>query len=107
MPEEPSERFMKVLNVGTTPEGRTMIALVVSKDRAFTPEAAAKTGKAIIMIQSGIRSAEIEGKDTALMLVRDMAVTRRFAGWLDHLVFPHGSGPHVALPDGSGRRRAA
>src|SRR5580700_1388418 len=84
---ERASHFVKVLDIGTTPEGRTMIALVVSKDRAFTPEAAAKTNKAVIMIQSGIHSGEIEGKDTALMLVRDMAVSKRFSAWLDHVIF--------------------
>jgi murein tripeptide amidase MpaA len=84
---ERASRFVKVLDIGTTPEGRTMIALVVSKDRAFTPEAAAKTNKVVIMIQSGIHAGEIEGKDTVLMLVRDMAVTHKFAAWLDHAIF--------------------
>jgi murein tripeptide amidase MpaA len=84
---ERASRFVKVLDIGTTPEGRNMIALVVSKDRAFTPEAAAKTGKAIIMIQSGIHAGEIEGKDPVLMLVRDMTVAKRYAAWLDHAIF--------------------
>jgi Zinc carboxypeptidase len=84
---EKASRFVKVLDFGVTPEGRSMIAMVVSKDRAFTPEAAARTNKAIILIQSGIHSGEIEGKDTALMLVRDMTVTKRFAGWLDKAIF--------------------
>ena len=84
---ERASRFVKVLEIGTTPEGRSTIALVVSKDRAFTPEAAAKTNKAVIMIQSGIHAGEIEGKDTVLMLVRDMTVSKRFAGWLDHAIF--------------------
>jgi len=84
---EKASRFVKVLDIGTTPEGRTMIALVVSKDRAFTPEAAAKTGKVVMLIQSGIHAGEIEGKDTVLMLVRDMTVTRKFAAWLDHCIF--------------------
>src|SRR5215471_6478320 len=84
---ERASRLVKVLDAGVTPEGRTMIALVVSKDRAFTPEAAAKTGKAVIMIQSGIHSGEIEGKDPVLMLVRDMVVTKRYASWLDHAIF--------------------
>ncbi len=39
------------------------------------------------MIQSGIHAGEIEGKDTVLMLVRDMTVGKRFAGWLDHAIF--------------------
>jgi hypothetical protein len=84
---EKASRFVKVVDIGTTPEGRTMIALIVSKDRAFTPEAAAKTGKAIVMIQSGIHAGEIEGKDTVLMLIRDMTVTKRYAAWLDRTIF--------------------
>src|SRR4051812_10771114 len=48
---ERASRFVKVLDIGTTPEGRSMIALVVSKDRAFTPEAAARTGKVVMLIQ--------------------------------------------------------
>jgi murein tripeptide amidase MpaA len=82
-----ASRFVKVLEIGKTPEGRTTIALVVSKDRAFTPEAAAKTGKVVIMIQSGIHAGEIEGKDTVLMLIRDMAVTKKYAAWLDKAIF--------------------
>src|SRR5580700_2717087 len=90
---ERASKSVKVITFGTTPENRPMIALIVSKDRAFTPDLAAKTNKAIILIQSGIHSGEIEGKDTALMLVRDMvaakdpAVTKRYAGWLDKAIF--------------------
>ena len=84
---ERASKFVKVIDIGITPEGRTMIGLVVSKDRAFTPEAAAKTNKAVIMIQSGIHAGEIEGKDTVLMLIRGMTVSRKFAGWLDHAIF--------------------
>jgi hypothetical protein len=84
---ERASKFVKLMDIGTTPEGRTMIALVVSKDRAFTPDDAAKSGKAVIMIQSGIHAGEIEGKDTVLMLIRDMTVSKKFAGWLDHAIF--------------------
>ncbi len=86
---EKRSKFVKVISFGTTPEGRTMYAVIVSKDRAFTPEAAHRTNKAVILIQSGIHSGEIEGKDTALMLVRDMAVTRKpkQAAWLDSAIF--------------------
>jgi len=84
---EKASNQVKVLNIGATPEGRTMIALVVSKDRASTPEAAARTNKVVILIQSGIHAGEIEGKDTVLMLVRDMTVTRKYAAWLDKAIF--------------------
>jgi len=84
---ERASRFVKVLEIGATPEGRGMIAVVVSKDRAFTPEAAAKSGKVVMLIQSGIHAGEIEGKDPALMLVRDMVVGKKYAAWLDHMIF--------------------
>jgi len=84
---EKASKFVKVVDIGSTPEGRTMIGVIVSKDRAFTPDAAAKTNKAVIMIHSGIHAGEIEGKDTVLMLIRDMTVSKRFATWLDHAIF--------------------
>jgi murein tripeptide amidase MpaA len=81
--------YIKVVQFGTTPEGRPMEAVIVSSDKAFTPEAAAKTDKAVILIQSGIHSGEIEGKDTVLMLIRDMAITKRpeQAAWLNKAIF--------------------
>src|SRR5271165_2817333 len=35
--------FAKLVTLGTTPEGREMVMLVVSRDKAFTPEAAVKS----------------------------------------------------------------
>jgi len=78
---------VKVIQFGTTAQGRAMYAMIVSSDKAFTPAAAAKTSKAVILIQSGIHAGEIEGKDTALMLARDMVVTKRRAKWLDNAIF--------------------
>ena len=61
---------------GTSPEGRDLILVIASKDRAFTPAKAARTGKPIILIQAGIHAGEIEGKDAGFMLLRDIAVER-------------------------------
>jgi hypothetical protein len=84
---EARSRWVKAIEFGVTAEGRAMTALIVSKDRAFTPALAARTGKAIVMVQSGIHAGEIEGKDTVLMLARDMAVAKRHAAWLDSAIF--------------------
>ena len=78
---------VKVIQFGTTSQGRAMYAMIVSSDKAFTPAAAAKTDKAVILIQSGIHSGEIEGKDTALMLVRDMVITKTRTAWLKNAIF--------------------
>src|SRR6185437_2057825 len=79
--------WVRTVTYGTSPEGRPMVAMIVSKDGAFTPAAAHQTDKAIIFIQSGIHSGEIEGQDTTLMLVRDIAVSKRYAAWLDQAIF--------------------
>ncbi len=81
--------YIHVVPIGVTPEGRSMFAMIVSSDKAFTPAAAHGTGKAVILIQSGIHSGEIEGKDTALMLVRDMTVSNKphMRNWLNHAIF--------------------
>ena len=78
---------VKVIQFGTTAQGRPMYAMIVSSDKAFTPAAPAKTNKAVILIQSGIHAGEIEGKDTALMLVRDMVVTKTRSAWLKSAIF--------------------
>ncbi len=78
--------WVQVQKIGTTPQGRDMIMLVVSRDRAFTPEAAARTGKPVIFIQNGIHPGEIAGKDATFMLLRDVVISKRFASWLDHVI---------------------
>jgi murein tripeptide amidase MpaA len=78
---------VKVIQFGTTSQGRAMYAMIVSSDKAFTPADAAKANKAVILIQSGIHAGEIEGKDTALMLVRDMVITKTRAAWLKSAIF--------------------
>ena len=76
----------KLVTLGRTPEGREMVMLIVSKDKAFTPEAAAKTGKPIVLIQNGIHAGEIAGKDATAMLIRDILVTKRLASLLDNVI---------------------
>ncbi|MGD0338198.1 MAG: M14 family metallopeptidase [Bacteroidota bacterium] len=71
---------------GKTPQGRDLPLVIISKEKAFTPSRAMKTGKAIVLIQSGIHAGEIDGKDASLMLIRDMAVTREKAPLLDHVI---------------------
>jgi hypothetical protein len=71
---------------GTTPEGRPMTVVIASSDGTFTPEAARAAHKPIVLLQAGIHPGEIEGKDAGLMLLRDIAITRKYPHVLDHLV---------------------
>jgi Zinc carboxypeptidase len=67
---------MKLTFYGTSPQGRPMPLVIVSRDKAFTPAEAARTGKPVVMIQNGIHAGEIDGKDACLMILRDMALGR-------------------------------
>jgi hypothetical protein len=64
---------MKLSFYGTSPQGRPMPLVVVSKEKAFTPAEAMRAGKPVVMIQNGIHAGEIDGKDACLMILRDMA----------------------------------
>lgn len=64
---DPQSALMRIETIGITPEGRTLVAVILSKDGAtFQP------AKPVFLIQAGIHSGEIDGKDAMLMLIRDM-----------------------------------
>ncbi len=61
---------------GKSGEGREMPLLIAAENKDFTPEKAKKSGKAIVFIQAGIHSGEIDGKDAGFALIRDIAITK-------------------------------
>ncbi len=71
---------------GKTSQQRDMHYLIVSKDKAFTPEAAKRTGKVIILIQNGIHAGEIDGKDASMILLREILITKERAALLDSVI---------------------
>jgi murein tripeptide amidase MpaA len=56
----------------TTPQGRKLQAVIVSKDGATLNKS-----KPLFLIQAGIHSGEIDGKDAGLMLIRDICFNGR------------------------------
>lgn len=57
---------------GTTPEGRPMQVLVASQTGALTPEQARASGIPVLLIQGGIHSGEIDGKDAGFLALRQL-----------------------------------
>ena len=70
---------IRLSRFGVSPEGRDLMLVVAASGGEFTPEAARKSGKQILMVQAGIHAGEIEGKDAGLMLLRDLSVAGKFA----------------------------
>ena len=83
---EEASRWVRVTSFGTSPQGRDLPLVILSEERAFNPAVAARTGKAVVLIQSGIHAGEIDGKDASLMLMRDIAVTKKLAHLLDSTI---------------------
>lgn len=59
--------LLRLERFGTTPQGRELVAAILSKDGAKFHD-----WKPVLLVQAGIHSGEIDGKDAMLMLVRDM-----------------------------------
>ncbi len=83
---ERASRWIKVTSFGKSPQGRNLPLVIASKDRTFDPVKASASDKAILLIQNGIHSGEIDGKDACLMLLRDIAITKTKASLLDHVI---------------------
>ncbi|MGH8446020.1 MAG: M14 family zinc carboxypeptidase, partial [Solimonas sp.] len=71
---------------GTTPEGRPMLALVVSTSGALTPEAARAQRLPVLLVQGGIHAGEIDGKDAGFLALRELLEGRLARGALDREV---------------------
>ena len=78
--------WIKVTSFGKSPEGRDLPLVIASKGKEFDPKKAAKSKKAILLIQNGIHAGEIEGKDACLMLLRYIAITKTKSSLLDHVI---------------------
>jgi murein tripeptide amidase MpaA len=77
---------VKCFQFGTTPEGRPMMALAVTRANAFTPEAARRQNLPVTLIQGGIHAGEIDGKDAGFLALREMLENRIAQGALDKQV---------------------
>jgi hypothetical protein len=77
---------VRCIDFGTTPEGRAMKALVVTRSGARTPEAARAAGVPVVLIQGGIHAGEIDGKDAGFLALRQMLDGQAARGALEKTV---------------------
>jgi hypothetical protein len=67
---------LHIADFGETPEGRLLPLLILSDRALFTPQTAVASGIPVVLILCGIHAGEVEGKESALMLVRDILAGR-------------------------------
>lgn len=83
---EDESDYARLINIGISPQGRNLKCLIVSKDKIFEPSKAKSLGKSIILINNGIHSGEIEGKDASMIMLREMLITKEKESLLDNVV---------------------
>jgi len=69
--------YLRIDYFGSTGQGRRMPVVIASKERAFTPDAAWKSGKPIVLVLASIHAGEVDGTDASLILLRDLALGNR------------------------------
>ncbi|MCG9731462.1 M14 family metallopeptidase [Shewanella sp. Isolate13] len=75
--------MLKKVSIGKSPQGREIWMIVASKEGAEDASALASNGKPTLLVQAGIHSGEIDGKDAGMMLLRDMVFNGK-SGLLDN-----------------------
>ena len=83
---EKASLWIKLTSIGESAGGYSIPLMIVSKDKIFDPIEMYKSSKTVILIQNGINSREIEGKDACLMHVRDLTILKRYPHWLDSVI---------------------
>ncbi|MGE3820405.1 MAG: M14 family metallopeptidase [Isosphaeraceae bacterium] len=76
-----------VQTIGQTAGGRPILLALASRPSSITPEQARAAGKVVVYVQANIHGGEVEGKEAAQALLRDVATNRDGASaLLDRLV---------------------
>ncbi|TWW10501.1 hypothetical protein E3A20_06510 [Planctomyces bekefii] len=81
-----AERFpalFRLERLGTTPEGRPLIAWIVGKHQ--TPEGAKAANQSVLLFQGGIHPGEIEGKDAIIGFVKELLFEKKHGNLLQDL----------------------
>ena len=66
-----SDKLHKV-SLGKSPQGRDIWMVIATQSGLSTPKALNNNNKPTLLVQAGIHSGEIDGKDAGMMLLRDM-----------------------------------
>jgi len=77
---------VRVEQMAVSPEGRPLPLLVIGDPVPASPAALRGDDRAVVYIQANIHGGEVEGKEAAQMLARDLALGRTKTGYLDRLV---------------------
>ena len=65
--------LLTMVSIGKSVEGRDIYMIIASTEKNITAATLKKSVKPLMLVQAGIHSGEIDGKDAGMMLLRDIA----------------------------------
>lgn len=65
--------LLKMISIGKSDESRAINMIIASSDKNITAASLKSSTKPLLLVQAGIHSGEIDGKDAGMMLLRDIA----------------------------------
>ena len=65
--------LLTMVSIGKSVEGRDIYMIIASTEKNITSASLKKSVKPLLLVQAGIHSGEIDGKDAGMMLLRDIA----------------------------------
>lgn len=78
-----NSEYAHYFTFGVSPQGRELAALLLSKNQNFNPIDLNEREVPLVMIQNGIHSGEIEGKDACMIMAREILITKEKINYLD------------------------
>ena len=66
--------MLNKVSLGKSPQGRDIWMIVAAKNGTDSAKVLIEEGKPSVLVQAGIHSGEIDGKDAGMMLLRDMVL---------------------------------
>jgi len=81
-----ASEWVKYEAYGKSGELRDQPLLIVAKNGEFTPQKAATSRKAVVLVINCIHPGEVDGKDASLMLVRDLVIRKQDPAILDNII---------------------
>ena len=71
--------LLSMVNIGKSVEGRDIYMIIASTEKMVTVTTLRNSSKPLLLVQAGIHSGEIDGKDAGMMILRDIAFGKKQA----------------------------
>lgn len=77
---------VQIESIGKTTEGRDLVVAVLADPPVASPPSPQQRDRLVVCVQGNIHAGEVEGKEAALMLLRDIGLRRQFPEILENCI---------------------